>query len=110
MNALGDCVQATRPMIDRVHRRNHGEQNLRGANVTRRFVAPNVLLARLQRESISGPSFRVVRNANQSSRHVAFVLIARRKKRGVRSAETERNSETLRTADCDIGTEFAGRF
>src|SRR5437588_8596578 len=109
MNALGDCAQSARSMIHGIHRRDDGEKNLRRANVTRRFVAPNVLLARLQREPVSGPAFDVVRNANESTGHVTFILVACRKKRRVRSAETERNAKALRAADRDISAEFAGR-
>ena len=51
-----------------------------------------------------------MRNAHQPARHVAFVLIARREKGGMRSAEAERDAETLRVADSDVGAEFARRF
>ena len=97
-------------MINGIHRGHDGEQDLRRADVTRRLVAPDVLLARLQREAISGPPVGIVRNADESSRHVAFVLIARREISRVRSAEAKRNAETLRAADGDIGAEFARRF
>ena len=110
MNAFGDRAQAVRSVINRIHRGDDGEKHLRRADVARRFVAADVLLARLQREAISRPSGGIVRNADQSSRHVAFVLIARRKIGGVRSAEAERNAETLRAADGDIGAEFARRL
>src|SRR2546423_10275132 len=110
MNALGDCAQDTRPMIDRVHRCNHGEQNLRGTNVTRRFVAADMLLARLQREAVSRTTFGIVRNADESPWHVAFVLLSRGKKRGVRSTETEWNAETLCAPDRNIGAEFTWGF
>ena len=110
MNALGDCAQTVRPMINRIHRCDHREKHLRRADVTRRFVAADVLLARLQREAIAGPPVGIVRNADEPSRHVPFVCIARREIGGVRSAETERNAEALRVADGDIGAEFARRL
>ena len=110
MHALGDRAQAARAVIDGVHRRDDGEKNLRRANVARRFVAPDVLLARLQSESIRGPALGVVRNADETSGHVTFVLIARREIGGVRPAESERNTETLRAADGNIGAKFSGRF
>ena len=98
-----------RAVIDGVHRRDDGEKNLRRADVARRFVAADVLLARLQRETVGGLSGGIMRNANQPARHVAFVLIARGEICGMRSAEAERNAETLRAADRNIGAEFARR-
>ena len=97
-------------MIDRVHRRDHSQKNLRRANVARRFVAADMLFARLERESIGRPTFGIVGNSDKSARHVPFILIARRKIRCMRSAETERNAKALRISDCDIDAEFAGRF
>src|SRR5438309_8313784 len=110
MNALGDCAQTARAMINRVHRCDHREKNLRRANVTGRFVATDVLLARLQSESVSGPAFSVVRNADKPAGHVAFVLIARCKIRCMRSAEAEWDSEPLRISNGNVRAEFAWRF
>src|ERR1700731_4938946 len=107
MNSLGDCAQTARPVIDRVHRRNHGEKNLCRANVAGRFVAADMLLPRLQRESIGRPAFSVVGNTNETARHMPFVLIARSEVGGVRTAKTERNTKALRVADCNFGAEFA---
>ena len=86
MNAARDLAQSIRPVINRVHRRHDREQNLRSANVARRFVAADVLLARLQGEAIGGTAGGIVRHADQSSGHMAFVLVARREISGVRSA------------------------
>src|ERR1051325_3156162 len=99
MNALGNRAQTARAVINRVHRRDDREQNLGGANITRCLVAADVLLALLQREPIRRPAFRVVRNPDESAWHMTLVLIARCKKCGVRSAETEWNAETIRAAD-----------
>ena len=110
MDALGDGAQAVRSVINRIHRCDDGEQNLRGADITRRFVATDVLLARLQREPITRPPVGIVRNADETSRHVPLVLIARRKISGVWSAKAERNAETLRVSDGNIGAKFARRL
>src|SRR5262249_44383278 len=109
MNSLGNCAQARRAMIDRIHRRNYGEQNLSRANVTRRFVTADVFLAGLQRKPAGRPAFSVVGDADQSARHVALVLVARCEIRGVRSAETERHSKTVRAPNRDVGSEFTWR-
>src|SRR2546423_7647074 len=110
MDALGDCAHTARAVIDRVHRRDDGEKNLRRADVTRCLVAADVLLARLQRESVSGPAFSIVRNADESPGHVALVLIERGKVSRMRSAETEWNAETLRISNRNVSAEFARWF
>src|SRR6266576_2243025 len=110
MSALGDCPQTARTMIDRVHRRDDRQKNLRRANVTGGFVAANVLLARLQRKAISRSAFGIVRNSDQASRHMPFVLVAGGKERGVRPTESERYSESLGVSNGDISSKFPRRF
>src|SRR5437870_11487636 len=110
MDALCPCAQSARPVINRVHRRDNGEENLRRADVTRRFVAPDVLFTRLQREAIRGAAFGIVRNTDEPAGHVTLELIARRKKGGVRSPKSERDTKTLRVADCDIRAKFSRRL
>ena len=56
-------------MINGVHRRDDGEQNLGGANVTRRFVASDVLFAGLHREAIAWTAGRIM-NPNLQHYHV----------------------------------------
>src|SRR6266513_1299477 len=109
MNACRNCAQPERSVINRVHRRDDGKKNLCCANVAGRFVAANVLLARLQGESVSGPAFDIVGNADESAWHVAFVLIARGEVSGVRSAETKRDAKPLGISYCNVRTEFARR-
>ncbi len=48
MHPLGDAAEPAGPVVHRVHAGHHGEQHLRGADVARRLVAPDVLLPRLQ--------------------------------------------------------------
>ena len=86
VHAARDPAQAFRSVINGIHRGHDGEEDLGRADVARRFVAPDVLLARLQREAIGGPAGGIVRNADQASRHVALVLVAGREISGVRSA------------------------
>src|SRR5205807_4443933 len=99
-----------RPVIDRVYRRDDGEKNLRRANVARRFLAADVLFARLQRKPIRGSAFCVVRNSDEAAGHVAFVLIARGKIGGMWSTESERNTKPLRVPDGNVSAKFAGRL
>src|SRR3984893_19562390 len=51
-----------------------------------------------------------MRNSDQTSRQVTFILIAGRKIRGVRPAEAKRNAKTLRIADRNVSAEFARWF
>src|SRR2546423_598180 len=110
MDALGDCAQTAWSVINRIHGRDDREKNLCRANIAGRFVATDVLLARLQRESVSGSAFSIVRDTDESPRHVAFVLIARGKIRCVRSAEAEWDSKALRVSNRDVHAEFTRRF
>src|SRR5437763_5664533 len=108
MNSLGDCAQTAGAMINRVHRRDHGEKNLRRANVACCFVAADVLFARLQRESIGGPTVGLVGNSDKPAWHVPFGFVARREVSRVGPAETKRNAKALPIANEGIGAEFAG--
>src|SRR5437773_8169895 len=110
MNALGDCAQTTRAMIDSVHRGDDSEKNLCRANVACRFVAADVLLTRLQRESIGRTTFGIVRDTHQPARHMTFVLIARGEVCRVWAAEPQRNAETLGVTNSDICAKFSRRL
>src|SRR5688572_20465393 len=48
VNASGDALEAFGAVPDGVHARHHREQDLGGADVARRLLAADVLLARLQ--------------------------------------------------------------
>src|ERR1043166_7137838 len=110
MNALGQRAESARAVVDSVHRSEHGEKDLRRADITRCLVASDVLLARLQGEPICGLAFGIVGNADESAGHVTLVLVSCRKIGGVRSTEPERHAKALRAADGDIGAELARRF
>ena len=59
VNALRDAAQSFRPVINRVHAGHDRQQHLRGADVARGFLAADVLLAGLQRESIRGVAMHI---------------------------------------------------
>ena len=52
MHRAGDVGQPLRAVIDRIHRGDHRQQHLRGADVGGRLFAADMLLAGLQREAI----------------------------------------------------------
>ena len=110
MHALGDGAQPLRSVIHGVHRSDHREQHLRGADVRGRLLAPDVLLAGLQRHAQRGAALRVDRNADDPPGGLALVRIAGRKERGMRPAEPHGNPEALRAADHDVRAERARRL
>ena len=64
MHAARNRQQALGTVIDRIHRSNHGQQDLRRANVRCRLLAPDVLLAGLQRQPVGLIPATVDRNAD----------------------------------------------
>jgi len=97
-------------MVDRVHRRHHGEQHLRRAHVARRFLTPDVLLARLQRKHEAAAPVHVGGLAGDPPRHPAQVLLARSEEAERRTAEVEPVAERLPLAERDVGAALAGRL
>ena len=65
MHPLRDGAQLAGTVVDCEHRRGNGEQHLRGADVARRAVTPDVLLARLQRQPQCGRTVGVLRDTYQ---------------------------------------------
>ena len=101
--------QPLRAVIDGVQAGDVGEQRLRGADVRRRLLAADVLLARLQRHPVRRVAVRVDRHADDAARRLPDVLLERREERGVRAAVAERHAEPLRVAEDDVGAHLAGR-
>ena len=97
-------------MVDGVHRGHHGQQHLRRADVARRLLAADVLLARLQREAQRRVPLRVVGDADDPAGDLALELVARRHVAGVRAAVAERHAEALAGADGDVGADLARRL
>jgi hypothetical protein len=108
VNFAGDGAQSARTVVNGVHRRDHGEEHLSCANIARRFIAADVLFARLQGKPVTGLSGRIVRDADETASHMPLVSVAGRKVGGVRSSKAERNAEPLGAPDGDIRAEFAG--
>src|SRR2546429_249913 len=95
VHALGDAAQPFGPVIHGVHARHHGEEHLRGADVARGLLAPDVLLARLQRHAERGTARGIARYADDAAGHVAPMGLPRREERGVRAAVAHRYAEPL---------------
>ena len=109
VHAPRDPPQSVRPVPDRVEARHHRQQHLRGADVRRRLLAADVLLAGLQREPHRRCARRVLAHADQPPGHLPLVGVARGEEAGVRAAEAHRHAEALRRAHHHVGAHLAGR-
>ncbi len=96
-------------MVHGVHRGDDGEQHLRGADVARRLLATDVLLARLQRETERGAPRVVLRHSDEAAGERPREFRPRGDEPGMRSTEAEGNTEPLRRADDDVRPLFSGR-
>jgi hypothetical protein len=110
VDARGDAAQAARPVPHRVHAGDVGQQDLGSADVGIGLLAPDVLLARLQRHAVGGLAAGVLRNADDAPRHRAHVRLARGEEGRVRAAEAHRHAEALGGTERDVGAHLAGRF
>ena len=102
-----DPAEPVGPVVDRVHRGHDGQQHLGGADVRCRLLAADVLLARLQRETVGGVTGGILRHADQATGQLTFQARPHGHVARVRAAEPERNAEALRRADRDVGAERA---
>ena len=96
-------------MIRGVHAGDVGQQRLRGADVRRGALAPDVLLARLERHPVGRAALRIDRDADHPPRHLARMGAAGGEERGVRSPVAQRHTEALRIADHHVRVHLAGR-
>ena len=109
VNAARDPAKTLWAVINAVHARHDREEDLRGTDIARSFVAPDVLLTRLDREPKSSVSSHVLRDTNQAAGNTARMLVASREKRGVGPASPEGYAEALRVSNRDVRADLAGR-
>ena len=110
VDAGSDFTQAFWAMINGIHRGHHGQKHLSGADVARRLIAADVLLAGLESEAQSGIAGSVLRNTHETARETALVFIARSKECGMGSTESRSDTKPLARSNHDIRTAFAGRL
>ena len=108
-DAARDAAQAFGAVVDRVHAGDDRRQHLRRADVGRRLLAADVLLARLQREAVGRRAVRVDADADQAARQRALERVLRGQVGGVRAAGAHGHAEALRVAAGDVGAELARR-
>src|SRR5687768_1440956 len=102
MDARRNCAQALGSVINGIHRRHHGKEDLRRADIARGFVASDMLLAGLKCEPICRTSFSVVRHTNEPTGEMTLELIPSGHVRRMRPAEPQWNTKPLGAANCDV--------
>ena len=108
--ARSQLAQPPPPHHREIHRGRERTQRMVGADVGGRALAPDMLLARGQRQAPRAPSEAIVRLAHQPPGHLAQMRRPRRHEAHSGSAELRREAEALALADRDVGAELAGRF
>ena len=107
---LPQLTQALRAEQAQVHEPGEGEQRLVGGDVRGRLLAPDVLLARLQREHVATLAREVHRLADDAAGQPPDVLGARREEPVVRPAVAHRVAGRLPFADRQRTAVRAGRL
>ena len=107
MNALCNGAEAFGAVEHRVEPGHHRQKCLRGADIRRRFLATDVLLARLERQAVGLVAMAVDGNPNNPTRHGALVGIFCRHVSGVRPAIPQWHAKALGGANGDVSTHFA---
>ena len=82
---------------------------MRCADVARRFLTTNVLLAGLQRHAQGHIAVTVFRNTDDTAGHVTLELILSAEESGVWTTKSHRHTEALGVTETDVGTPFTGR-
>ena len=109
VHPAGDRRQPVGAVVAGIHRRQHRQQYLGGADVGSGLVAADVLFAGLQRQPVSGRPVGIHGHPDQSAGQLAGVLGVHRQVAGVRAAESHWHTEALGGAERDVGTQLAGR-
>ncbi len=109
MHARRDGRDASGSVIHGIERRHVGEERLRRADVRRRLLAPDVLLAGLQRHPVRTTAPRIDRDADDASGHLPHESFTRRKERRMRPAVPERHAKALGVAYDHVGARLTGR-
>ena len=107
--ALGQAPQSDPAQQREVDGRHQQTQALVGADVRGRPLAPDVLLARREREHEAAPSLAVHGLSDQAAGQVADEGHAGRHEAEVRTAEADGDAEALGLAAHDVGAQLSGR-
>ncbi len=105
----GDLPQPVRAVPHRVHPGHDREQHLGGADVGRRLLAADVLLAGLQGQAQRRAAGGVLAHPDQAPGQQALQAVAHGHVAGVGAAVAHGHAEALHGADHDVGALLAGR-
>ncbi len=81
-----------------------------GADVRRRLLAADMLLARRQRQHEAALAFGIDRLAAEAPRHLADILLLAAEQPDIRPAELQPDADRLAFADDDVGVHLARRL
>ena len=107
VNPLGNRDQPVAAVPNSVETGDVGQQCLGGANVRCGLIAPDVLLASLQGQTLRGSTHGVCANANEVAWQRAHVFLERGDEPRVRAAVSHRYAEALRRTNCNVAPEFS---
>ncbi len=107
VHAAGDPGEPLGPVVDGVEAGDVGEQGLRGADVRGGLLAPDVLLAGLQRHAERRLPVGVHRHADDAAGRLAHERLARGEERRMRAAVAHRHAEPLGAAQHHVGPHLA---
>ena len=106
---LRDTTQPAWPHGREIDRGRERDQLLARADVARRALAADVLLARLERQHVAGAALDVRGAADDAARHLADEFVAAREQPHVRATVTQRHPQRLPLRHDDIGAVHRGR-
>src|ERR1035437_264919 len=107
MNPPRDLLQAGGAVVATQHGRHAGPQRLRGADVTGRFLASDVLFPGLEREPQGRAAARVLGDPHDAAGYLALKGIPGREVCRMRSTIAQWHAKTLRTAEGHVRAEFS---
>ena len=108
VHPAGDAGQPVGAVIARIHRGDHRQQNLRGADVAGGLVTADVLFAGLQGQPVGRRAVGVHRDPDQSARQLPRVIGVHGQIAGVWSAESHWHTEPLSAAEGHVSADLAG--
>src|ERR1035441_8488981 len=106
MNSPNDLLQSGGAVVAGEHGRHAGQQRLRGADVTGRFLTSDVLFPGLEREPQGRAAARVLGDAHDAAGDLALKGVAGREGEFMKYNITYCHPETLRTTEGNVRAEF----
>ncbi len=105
-----DLAETVRAVVDSVHGRHVGEQSLSCANVGGGLFTTNVLLTRLEGETVGGLSTSILAETNETTRDLALDRVADGKEGGVGTTESGGYTESGSVTESNIGAPLSRRL